>query len=389
MPLYVVGAARQRARLYWGSSPWIAGKAFATASPAIPFAALIACVLLVRRGRLDRGRGARGRGRRGVLWTNVLQYHDAWLAPRSQLGELSAIGDRFAGDAPALMTEYQPYGVRHFLRKLDPEGAAELRFRHVTLRNGEMLDKGLSANIDDFQLDGILVYRTLVLRTSPVESRPPSVYRLVSKGKWYEVWQRPEPLTGRILEHLPLGTDLQPAAVPSCADVLRLARLAGSSGFLAAVERPPAVDVDLSKVSHPPNWVLGQSGELTPVGAGTVKASVQVPASGRYGIWVGGAFRDRLDLLVDGNRVATARNQLNNYGQYTPLAVTRLARGTHEVTLRYGGPDLHPGSGGVQFALGPLVLSRTTADLPVTEVRAADARSLCGKSLDWIEARAG
>ena len=117
-----------------------------------------------------------------VLWSNVLQYHDAWLAPRDQLAELSSIGDDFAGASPSLITEYQPYGVRHLLRKLDPEGPAELRFRTVPLRTGGSLDKSEYADLDAFQLDAILVYRTLVLRRSPVESRPPSLYHLVSEG---------------------------------------------------------------------------------------------------------------------------------------------------------------------------------------------------------------
>ena len=53
----------------------------------------------------------------GVLWSNVLQYHDAWLGPREQLAELEEIGERFAGQGPALMTEFNPYGVRHLLRR--------------------------------------------------------------------------------------------------------------------------------------------------------------------------------------------------------------------------------------------------------------------------------
>jgi hypothetical protein len=56
------------------------------------------------------------------------------------------------------------------------------------------------------------------------------------------------------------------------------------------------------------------------------------------------------------------------------------------VRLRYGGPDLHPGSGDPQFPMGPLVLSRTTAAMPISYVQPENARTLCGKSLDWIEA---
>jgi len=106
-----------------------------------------------------------------VLWSNVLQYHDVWLGPRDQLAELSEIGERFAGQGPALQTEYQPYGVRHFLRKLDAEGASELRVRPVALRDGRLLEKGGYANLDEFADDAVRVYRTLVLRRSPTESR--------------------------------------------------------------------------------------------------------------------------------------------------------------------------------------------------------------------------
>ena len=44
------------------------------------------------------------------------------------------------------MTEYQPYGVRHFLRRLDAEGASELRRHLVALRGGGSLDKGAYAD---------------------------------------------------------------------------------------------------------------------------------------------------------------------------------------------------------------------------------------------------
>ena len=91
------------------------------------------------------------------------------------------------------MTEYQPYGVRHFLRRGDPEGASELRRRAVPLVGGGTLAKGQSADIDRFQRQAVLVYRTLVLRRSSSRSRPPLAYDLTWTGDFYEVWQRPEP----------------------------------------------------------------------------------------------------------------------------------------------------------------------------------------------------
>ena len=53
-----------------------------------------------------------------------------------------------------------------------------------------------------------------------------------------------------------------------------------------------------------------------------------------------------------------------------------------------GGPIrecLRPGSGGPQFAFGPVALTRESDDGPVVTVPPAKARTLCGKTLDWIE----
>jgi hypothetical protein len=376
LPLYVVGSLASAVFLWAASSPWIEAKAFATAAPAVPFGALLGAALLGQSGRLVEGGVLAVVVAGGVLWSNVLQYHDAWLAPRNELAELAEIGQRFAGDAPALMTEYQPYGVRHFLRRLDPEGASELRVRPVALRDGRLLDKGEYANLDEFADDAVRVYRTLVLRRSPLESRPPSDYRLMWRGKWHEVWQRPATPSTTILEHLPLGEARQPGAVPECREVVRLASVAGPSGRLAAVERSPVVVVDLPT--------------SRPSGSGSATIDIAVPAAGRYEIWLGGSFRDRVDLSVDGQMIGARRNRLDHDGQYTPFGELELAAGTHTVTLRYSGPGLRPGSGGVLFPIGPLVLSTATvADLHVKVIPAARARELCGKRLDWIEALSG
>lgn len=361
MPLYVVGALASAAVLWVASTPWIEAKAFATAAPAVPFAALLGAAALGCSGRLIEGTVLGIVIAGGVLWSNVLQYHDAWLAPRGQLAELAVIGERFAGDAPALMTEYQPYGVRHFLRRLDPEGASELRARPVALRSGQLLDKGGYANLDEFADDAVRVYRTLVLRRSPLESRPPSDYRLTWKGRWYEVWQRSATRRAPILEHLPLGDAVQPGTVPDCREVMRLAALAGPDGRLAAVVRPPVIVAPSDGTDR-----------------------VVVPSAGRYLVWLGGSFRDRVELRVDGRTVASQQGHLEHEGQYTQLGEVDLSAGAHTVVLRQQRGGLRPGTGGADLPIGPLVLS--SADAPVRYVRPARAQLLCTKTLDWIEA---
>jgi hypothetical protein len=187
---YVVTALTGAAAIAAAGSPWVDAKAFATASPAVVFASLVACAWLLESGRRVEAGVAVAAIAGGVLWSNALAYHGASLAPHDQLAELEAIGLRYAGQGPALMTEYQPYGVRHFLRRLEAEGVSELRRRPVPRRDGSLVEKGGQADLDELALDGVLVYRTLVLRRSLTASRPPSPYHLRWRGGWYEVWQR-------------------------------------------------------------------------------------------------------------------------------------------------------------------------------------------------------
>src|SRR5919108_400842 len=282
-------------------SPWLEAKALAIGSPVVVFAAVLGCAVVVGRGRRVEGLVALAAIALGVLWSNALAYREDNLAPRQQLAELEEIGERFAGTGPALMTEYQPYGVRHFLRRLDPEGASELRRRPVYLKDGTMVPKGGYADISAFRDDALLPYRTLVLRRSPVGSRPPAAFQLEWSGRFYEVWQRTSAIAG---------------------------------GALRCRKRSTVTPVR-------------PSGGIP----------VVIPRAGRYDLWVGGSFRGELTTYVDGKRTGTARHQLDHAGQYTPLAQVSLAAGRHVVELRRRSPLLEPGSGGASWPLGPLAVS--------------------------------
>ena len=368
-------------------SPWVDAKALATASPIFILAGLAAGGVVFEGGRRVEGLLIVAAITGGVLWSNALGYQDVTLAPRDRLAELQRIGDRFAGQGPALMTDYEPYGVRHFLRRLDPEGASELRRRVVPLRDGRPLNKLEVADMDQFMLSGLMAYRTMVLRNSPVESRPPSPFKLVSHGRYYDVWQRPDAPSG-VVEHLPLGNARHPTAPAPCGDVRRLAREAGPGGRLAAAARgADPIVIDLPSATRPERWqrAPGTTGAVSPVTGGSVETLVHVPAAGRYGVWVGGAFRRELDVLIDGRRVASRRHELSHSGQYLPLGEADLTTGVHRITLRYGDADLHPGSGEPPFYLGPLVLA-APAKTSVRYLKPSAARSLCDKRLDWIEA---
>jgi hypothetical protein len=350
------------------SSPWVGGKALAMAAPALVALALAGCGAFAASGRVVEASVAATLIALGVLWSNALQYHDVWLAPRDQLHELEAIGKRFAGVGPTLMTTYEPYGVRHFLRNSDPEGASELRRRFDYLRNGKTLEKGGSADIDRFRLDQVLAYRMLVLRRGPAASRPPSSFSLAWSGRYYEVWVRPVHPPRRIVEHLSLGDATQAGAVPRCSDVLRLAQEAKGGSLLYAVA-PVAAPV------------------TTPPLSGTLAVDAAVPTGGRYTAWLAGDWYGNATVRVDGRKVGSRREELNWPGLYTDLGTIDLAPGSHRVQITVDTGGWHPGSGGSSYAFGPLTLSPLdTHRDEVDSVPPADARRLCGRRLDWIEA---
>jgi hypothetical protein len=287
-----------------------------------------------------------------------LAYNEVNLAPRDLLAELVEIGEMLVGGGPVLMTEYQPYGVRHFLRSSEAEGASELRRRLVPLADGSSLEKGLWADTDDFRADAFKPYEALVLRRSPEQSRPPGDFKLKKAGEFYEVWLRDAGVTSAT-EWLPLGSGRSPVSVPECADVRELARSVPGGTLLAAE-------------SGEPLFLDGPAGEVEVEG-------------GSHTVWLEGSIRGEATLEIDGEEVGTIRHFLNNEGLYAELASADVSAGPHEISVTVEGGDLAPGSGGTSdygvLAVGP----ETQATLRA--VSASDFRELCGKTLDWIEAR--
>jgi hypothetical protein len=386
--MYLGAAIFVSLAIYVIGSPWVGGKALATASPAIPIVAVAGGVALFAGGRQVVGGVLVAVLAVGVLWSNALAYRDVSLAPRAQLAELETIAHVIGGDGPTLMTEYQPYGVRHFLRDAAPEGASELRRRHIPLLNGHDLRKGMTADVDRFEFGTILTYRTLVLRRGPGASRPPSPYRVIYRGKYYDVWQRPANSTQFVVDHLGLGTDTDPAGVPNCSQVRGLAKKAGPGGTLAAVKRDPVVVVPLVQTQHPAAWNSSQyDSELLPRTPGTLTARVRVPQAGNYTVYLRGSVRPEVDLSIDGKEVSSVRQDLNNFGEYVPLGVSDLSAGAHVISITFHGSDLHPGSGGLAEPIGPLALTnQDAADTRISYFPSSQADQLCNKRWDWIEA---
>ena len=403
----------------WSESitPWLIAKALAISSPAILLAGLVGGAMLFRQERvwaLVAGAMVLVAIAAGVLWSNWLQYRNVSLAPRDQLSELQTIGDKLAGRGPTFINEYQIYADRHFLRAGAPVEPAEYRNVLLPTTTGAWLTKSAFADIDSFPLSTLAPYRSLVIRRSPVESRPPSIYRLVWQGRFYQLWQQPSQPTHRVIEHVALGDTqldycgaaeagrpteplcaIKPAAVAPCPEVLSLARLASQDGGeLLAYERANPIVLRGTQTVRPASWYEdydsgGPEDALTATTPGTAVAHVTLRhAARRYQLWLGGSFARGFVVRIDGHLVGSISDELNNLGDYNqvggPLV---LAPGTHTITVTYPKANLAPGDADSEqyTALSEIALAPLSPSPKQVQVPPAKAGELCHRTLDWIE----
>jgi hypothetical protein len=366
----------------WRGSPWADAKALMIVSTPVVVTITLGAVALLDMRRYAEAALLAFAITVGVLWSNALAYHWVYIAPEGRMRELKRIGDRIDDQGPTLYMEFEEF-AKHYLRGADPTGWSE-SWQPPNAPHGRF---GLPGDIDDVPLSYALRFRTLVLRRSPSASRPPSAFRLVYRGQWYDVWRRrPQPL---VLAHEALGKDLQPGASAPCRRVARIADVArGKGAMLAYVPTSQRVVVDVSKGPRPNAWAVNPSypHTLHALGPGSITRVFAVSSAVRYGVWLEGSFGRSTKVAIDGRPVGGVSYELNGLGQFAYLGTVTLTRGKHVLTLTRSGGDLRPGNGGDRI-LGPVVLSSDPVDgAPVELARPERKRRLCGRRQDWIEA---
>ena len=334
--LYVAVALVGCGAVYFsGGTPWVTAKALAISSPALLAAALTGGGTLWSLWSRRRAVGIAGIAvaaalAGGVLWSNFLGYQDATLAPRARLAELQHIGDLLAGKSPTFINDYEVYADRHFLRAGAPVEPAEYRTPYLSLRDGAILTKAAAADLDSFPLSTLETYRSIVTPRSPVESRPPAIYRLVWQGSYYQLWQRAAQPSRRILEQVPLGESntlpycgnaqngpteplcsIDPVATPPCGRILGLARQAlAEHARLIAYQRPEPVVARGDQTLWPATWIHDVAEHaLTPTTPGTAVSHIAVASAQSYELWLGGSFSRGFEVSVDGRHVGTVKDE--------------------------------------------------------------------------------
>jgi hypothetical protein len=378
--LSVVAAAYLLAK----GSPWADAKVYVILSPFVVLLAMFGAAGLAQRGMLIEGVILGAAVALGVLWSDAVLYHDTTLAPRDRFAELKTINEKYGGQGPTLVPDFEDFNV-YFLRDMDIDGPGDsYKVRSAILLNGQLAGYGQTYDLDELKPEYVNQFRTIVMRHSPEASRPPAPYREVFSDHFYEVWQRPAgapKLTG----HLPLGGNGQPGALARCADLQTLAAGAGPGDQMVTVELPSVSLLKAADTRHSPNFHPARDGSLFMNGRGELQGTVNVPASARYDIWLQASVGRPLTVQIDGRSVASASYEANEPRQYVHAGSVSLTPGNHQLRIVRGGGSLHPGNGAVnQLGLISLTPPASTARR-VTILPPARWRQLCGRRLDWVE----
>lgn len=354
---------------------WISGKTLAIASPivtAVLFCAIgfLATKFAIMSGILVLTLSG------GILCSYAYTYHEVWLAPYDQLKELENIGKNEEYRSPALMLEFSPYGARHFLRQLDAEGASEFRRNLIPLKDGSALGKQEFADIDEFSLDAIQNYETLVLRAAANSSRPPSNYDLKISGQYYEVWKKNSDSKPPI-NHFSFGGPKMPNSIPDCSFIESMSLLPQFSENRILVSSGQA----FTKLE-----IIDKTDLARDFGGNKVfESKFEIFESSKFDLWVEGWIKGRAQIFLDDKLVVVPTHVLNQSGTMALIEGFQMESGSHVLKVITDSPWLIPGSGGISYPMGPFYLSDKNKKNSVEAVQPANLKALCTQPVDWIE----
>ena len=383
----VLGNCMAAAYLLTRASPYASAKVMMIFSLTAVLAAMLGAVAINDSGRRIEGWLLAAVIAGGVLWTNALAYHDASIAPRPRFAELAAIGSRYSGQGPTFYNLQDEFGA-YLLRNAAPIDPA-LEAQPVPrpgLPARTPAQGRLPWDPDDLDPAYAQSFKLMVLGRSPRVSRPPADFRLAHQGKYYDVWQRTS--APRVLAHVALGTSLYPGSIPSCKVVRATAAQATREhARLAYVERPRVPTLIPTQAIRPPDWglVSGDPYGLIPrQQAGAVTGTVPIKQGGRYQVWLEASLAQPVRVIVNGRHVGTLGYELGPPGQFVPLGKVSLEPGRSSIQIVRPGDDFRPGNGSTGL-LGPLMLVPDRSPPTVSQIAPQQARSLCGRTLDWLE----
>lgn len=332
-------------------SPWADAKAYAIAGPSIVFLGIAGMGFLIGSGGARRVAGVVGAGAIavGVLASNVMAYGEVSPGPRDRFEELERISAGLKGRV--LLPDFDEFS-KYFARGVDSDV------------QGDTWRPVLTA----------AAYSAVVARRSAQSTRPASGYRLLRRGRWYEVWSRTEkapPIIGLV----------RPTDSSGSIDCVDLGQQLESAPAGAEVHWAPAPTASFSSPASIPNsWVKApRSLGYEPRGGGTATGRVLVPTAGRYTVWVRASSVARLAVRIGGTTMSPVVNRLNEAAGSELVGGVDLPAGPSSWSVSVAEQGLRPGTAARGRWLAGLAI-RLERPTPATRIlQRSDWAALCGR----------
>jgi hypothetical protein len=373
------------------SGPWFDLKAFIITAP-ITLALAFAGAWTISRWRRVRwlGPAAVVLVAVTVLAGNAMVYRGTTITPYERFAELEELGERYAGQGPALLPSFEEFG-EYLLRDTKATGIGNAPQSRFVLSPSARPEMVFSRDPDEIALDFLDEFDLLFLRRDPTGSRPPSNWRLEERTDFYEVWRRQEDAP-EVLAHFPLQGSPGERADAFCADVRATVRAAQERGaWIAYAQAPSVVQYTAQEGDGPASWEqLGP--DFRADGPGRLEGQVTLPIATRYTLWLRGSIGRQVRVLVDGEEVGSLRWAQSYPQQYAPVGSIELPAGVHTFEIVRGGGTLLPGTSNVSAdgfttTVGPLAFAFSQPGPRVSYAQPGEFGEMCRSEvgLDWVE----
>ncbi|MBA2261521.1 MAG: hypothetical protein H0W03_02505 [Solirubrobacterales bacterium] len=372
------------------AGPWGDLKAYSLTAP-VTMALAFAGTYALRRGRVGRwlAPAATAVVALSVLVGNALVYHGITLAPYERFADLERLGEKYAGEGPAVMNTFDEF-AEYLLRDTKVAGIVNPPGGRYELGPTALPGLQFVRDPDELARSWLDEHRLLFVRRDPTASRPPSNWRLAERTEFYDVWRRQEGAP-QVVTHFPLTGQPGERTRSFCREVRDELRDAGDDAWLAYAVAPDVVQFTAAEADGPPLWLQGGP-DFFARGPGTLEGTVSLPAPDRYTLWLRGSFGREVRVVVDGEEVGGLRWQQSYPGQYEIVGDIDLSAGEHTFAIVRGGGSLLPGTGNEvadsrqTTLIGPLAFAPSPSE-QVKYTPAGELGDVCRSEtrLDWME----
>jgi hypothetical protein len=368
---------------------YLDAKSYVVLAPALGLATAAGVLVAARRAGLIRtlalGSGALLAA--GVFASDALVYAGAWMTPKDRFQDLIDLADRYRDDGPMLVSDREDYG-KYFFRDSKPWESWGAWQPDRGLRAGRVPPAAPWApDFDDYTLEHMARFRLLLERKSPAGSAPPSNFKPVEETRDYRIWRREGDMPRA---HISLGvgradgTDRLDCADPEVESLIRSAERGDGRVMVSYGGRRPIVSAADTWQQFGGSFIPGPE-----PGFANRRGGVALPfmklRPGTYEVFVQGGFGPGIRVQLGVRGIGDAFGDLGLHSGWHHLGGVEVeSAGPALAVVGLEKPWWQSGSHRSDIT-GPLVFVPTPTNRRVAELPGSEARSLCGRTFDWIE----